>query len=129
MNVDSAMDFMVVFNIFVGAYLLYYAIVGKGRLYEGDYPKEMMEEHQKLLRKFCWLVGAPMLGLSVLEYMYGFGSIWSTISIVYVLGAVVIYFIIFTKKFRKYLYPEKTSKGKNTSGKTAGKKKKSGKKK
>lgn len=105
--VDSAMNFMVIFNIFIGVFLLYYAITGKGKLYEGDYPKEMMEEHVKLLRKFCWLVGAPMLGLSILEYIYGFGSIWSTISFIYVMGGIVIYFIIFTKRFKKYLHPEK----------------------
>lgn len=106
-GVDQAMDFMVIFNIFIGGYLLYYAILGKGKLYEGDYPAAMQEEHVKLLRKFCWFVGIPMLVLSILEYVYGFGSIWSTISVVYVLSAVVIYFIIFYHRFKQYLHPEK----------------------
>lgn len=117
------MNFMVVFDIFIGGYLLYYAIMGRGKLYEGDYPKEMMEPHRKMLRKFCWIVGVPMLILSILEYTYGYQSIWATISIVYVLGAVVIYFIIFTMKFRKYLYPEKAkAQGKGKGRKSAKKK-------
>lgn len=118
--VESATNFMVLFNIFVGGYLLYYAIQGKGRLYEGgEYPKEMMEEHVKLLRKFCWWVSIPLLVLSLLEYSQGFGSIWSTISVAYVLSAVVLYVIVFYRRFGKYLHPEK-----NNASRTPARKKK-----
>ena len=113
-GVDSATDFLVIFNIFIGGILLYYAIVGKGRLFEGEYPKEMMEAHVKLLRKFCWYVSIPFLVLSFLEYAEGFGSIWSTLCVVYGLSAVVIYIIIFQRRFGRYLRPQK-----NGSGETA----------
>lgn len=108
--VDSSMTFMVIFDIFIAVYLLYYAIKGEGKLYEtGDYPKEMREEHAKILRKFCWIVGIPMLVLSILEYIYSYNSIWGIILIAYVLTCVVVYFIIFQVRFRKYLRPEKNT--------------------
>ena len=52
-----------------------------------------------------------MLVLSVLEYINSYSSIWATILIVYVLACIVVYFILFQKKFRKYLHPEKANKG------------------
>lgn len=101
---------MVVFDVFIAVYLLYYAIKGSGKLYEGgDYPKEMREEHCRMLRKFCWIVSVPMLVLSVLEYIYSYMSIWGIILIVYVLVCLTVYFILFQKRFRKYLRPEKAN--------------------
>lgn len=116
----GAMDFMTIFNVFIAVYLLYYGIKGTGKLYEGDYPKAMRESHNKLLRKFCLIVGFPMLAMSILEYMYGFMSIWGTLNICYVLGAVVVYFIIFQMRYRQYLKPQNAK----TPAKTGGKKKK-----
>ncbi len=102
---DGAFSFMILFNIFIAVYLLYYAIKGTGKVYENDYPAEMKEAHAKLLRKFCWIAGVPLLVLSVLEYMsnQGISSIWGIISIVYILGCVVGYFIIFKVRFKEYL--------------------------
>lgn len=106
---NEAMSFMGIFNVFIAVYLLYYGIKGTGKIYEGDYPKEMRESHNKMLRKFCLIVGIPMLGLSILEYMYGFQSIWGTLNICYVLGAVIVYLIIFYSRYRKYLQPNKAA--------------------
>lgn len=108
--VDSAMNFMVIFDLFIAVYLLYYAIKGTGKLYEGgEYPKAMREEHNKMLRKFCWIVSVPMLVMSVLEYMYSYTSIWGTLIIVYALVCVTVYVILFQVRFRKYLKPEKAN--------------------
>jgi hypothetical protein len=108
-------DFMLIFNIFIAAYLLYYAIKGEGKVYENDYPKAMKEEHTNMLRLFCWVTGAGMLLLSILEFAFGFGSIITTISIAFVLGCIVIYFIFFRIRFKEYLKstkPEKKKKSK-----------------
>ncbi len=102
-NAAPGMDFMLMFNIFIAGYLLYYAIKGTGKVYENDYPPAMKEAHSKFMRKFCWIVGAGMLVFTILEFIQGFGSIWTTISIVYVLGGVVIYFIVFRVRFKQFL--------------------------
>lgn len=107
---DSSMNFMMIFNIFIGIYLLYYAIKGTGKVYENDYPQEMKEEHSKILRKFCWVAGAGLLVLSILEYIFGMNSPWSIVSIVYVLGCIAGYFILFRVKFKDYLQKSKPPK-------------------
>lgn len=102
---EGAFNFMIIFDIFIGVYLLYYAIKGSGKAYENDYPEEMQAEHRKILRMFCWITGAPLLVLSILEYMSPDKamSIWSIISIIYILACVVAYFIVFRVKFKEYL--------------------------
>ena len=97
------MDFMLMFNIFIAAYLLYYAFKGSGKVYENDYPKAMKEAHAKLLRKFCWITGVGLLVLTILEFIYGFNSPWAIVSIVFVLGCVAIYFILFRVRFKEFL--------------------------
>ena len=105
--IDSSMNLMVIFDLFIAAYLLYYAIKGEGKLYENDFPKAMQEEHTKLLRKFCWIAGIPMLVLSILEYVYSYRSIWAYIVIGYGLACVIVYIIIFRMRFAKYLDSKK----------------------
>ncbi|MEG0251357.1 MAG: hypothetical protein RR625_01850 [Christensenellaceae bacterium] len=104
-NMQSTFSFMILFNIFIAVYLLYYAIKGTGKIYENEYPTEMKESHNKLLRKFCWITGVPLLVLSILEYasQKGISSIWGIISIVYVLGCVVVYFVLFRVRYKDYL--------------------------
>ncbi len=106
----SSMNFMMLFNIFIAIYLLYYAIKGSGKAYENDYPKEMKESHNKMLRKFCWITGVGLLILSILEYQAGFDSVWSIVSIVFVLGCVVTYFILFRVRYKQYLSKPKPNK-------------------
>ncbi len=104
-GMDGAFNFMMLFDIFIAVYLLYYAIKGSGKAYENDFPAEMQEAHRKMLRLFCWIAGAPLLVLSILEYTSGQGitSIWSVISIVYILSCVVVYFVLFRVRFKEYL--------------------------
>ena len=118
MDLSNMNSMMVWFNIFIAVYLLYYAIKGSGKVYENDYPKEMKEEHAKFLRMFCWVTGVGMLVLSILEYISisnadaaagSFNSPFTIVSIVYVLACIVVYFVVFQKKFRPYLKKDKTT--------------------
>ncbi len=101
------MDFMVLFNLFIAVYLLYYAIKGTGKVYENDYPKAMKDSHAKFLRKFCWVTGVGMLVLGIFDYMEtqkgNANSIFAIVSIVFVLGCVVTYFIVFRVRYKQYL--------------------------
>ena len=106
----SSMNFMMIFNIFIAAYLLYYAIKGTGKVYENEYPKAMQESYMKFMRKFCWITGIGMLILSILEYINKSNSIFTVISIVYVLGCVVLYFILFRVKYKEFLKKSKPAK-------------------
>mgnify|MGYP000865797794 CR=1 FL=1 len=106
----TGMEFMLIFNIFIAAYLLYYAIKGDGKVYENDYPKAMQEEHRRMLRMFCWIAGAGMLVLSILEFMNGFGSVFTIVSIAFVLGCIVVYFVFFRIKFKEFLKKDKPAK-------------------
>lgn len=101
------MDFMLIFNIFIAVYLLYYAIKGTGKIYENDYPKEMKEVHDKFLRKFCWIVGAGMLVLGILELSLTDNMWVSIVSMVFVLAAIVAYFIFFRMRFKSYFSKKK----------------------
>ncbi len=101
----DAMNFMVVFNIFIAIFLIYYAIKGSGRAYENDYPAEMKEDAAIMMRKFCWIAGVPMLVLSILEFgkVGNLQNVWAIISIVYILGCVVAYLVMFRMRFKEYL--------------------------
>jgi len=55
---DGAFNFMMIFDIFIAVYLLYYAIKGSGKAYENDYPEEMQAAHRKLLRTLLF-AGLP----------------------------------------------------------------------
>ncbi len=107
---SSSMNFMMIFNIFIAVYLLYYAFKGTGKVYENDYPKAMKESHAKLLRKFCWITGVGLLVLSILEYIQGFNSVWTIVSIVFVLACIVVYFVLFRVRYKEFLAKPKTSK-------------------
>jgi len=108
--VDQAMGFMSMFNIFIAAYVLFYAIKGTGKVYENDYPKAMKEEHAKFMRTFCWVLGLGLLPLAVLEYAYGSDSIWFIISMIFVAVCIAAYFILFRIKFKQYLSKPKKKK-------------------
>lgn len=108
--IESSMSFMIIFNIFIAVYILYYAFKGTGKIYENDYPKEMQEAHTKFLRKFCWITGVGLLVFSILEYINGFNSIWAIFSIAYVLGCIVVYAVLFRVRFKEYIQKSKPPK-------------------
>jgi hypothetical protein len=103
-------DIMLFFMLFAAVYLLYYAFRGEGKIYENDYPKAMQEEHRNYMRKFCWIVGIGILVFTALEFFNPNNGFFSWLNIGFVLGAVVVYLIIFRKKFGKYVYPKKPEK-------------------
>jgi hypothetical protein len=88
-------------NIAIGAFALYSAIAGKGPAYKNDYPEEIKEEANKLMRMICWVVGPILIVQGVLDYM-GYTTA-SMIMMIPVFGAIVVYLVIFFKRFRKIL--------------------------
>ena len=89
------------FMIIIGVFALYSAITGKGPAFKNDYPKEMKEEANKMLRKACWIAAPIILAAGVLELM-GYG--WAYyISLGTVLPGCIVFGIIFRKRFKQYL--------------------------
>ncbi len=89
------------FTIIIGLFALYSAITGKGPAYKNDYPKAIQAEANKLMRLFCWVLGPVITVFGVLDYM---GHVWASyVNIVFTIGAIVVYMIIFRKKFGKIL--------------------------
>jgi len=92
---------MAIFSIIIGAFALYSAVTGKGPAFKNDYPKAMKEEANKMLRTFCWIVAPIMLTTGVLDYM---GYTWAYyISLAIIIPGIIIYYIIFRKRFKQYL--------------------------
>ena len=94
-------QFMAVFMIVIGGFIFYSAITGKGPAYKNDYPKEMKEEANAFLRKFCWIVGPATLITGILDYLEYPWIYW--ISLGLILPGIIVYIIMFRRKFKKYL--------------------------
>ena len=96
---------MSVFMILAGVLALYAAFTGKGIVFKNDYPKEMREEANKLLRKFCWVIGPVATVTGVLDFIGYSWAYW--ISLAVILPAVVLYYIMFRSRFKQYLKKKK----------------------
>ncbi|NLT97931.1 MAG: hypothetical protein GXW96_07270 [Christensenellaceae bacterium] len=121
MDSSSLNGFMSLFMVFIGVMALYSAITGKGPVFNNDYPKAMKEDANKMLRKFCWYVGPVTLITGALDYFWprivgeevieSGGFILSQLpyiaSMVLVIPAVVIYVVLFRKRFKQYLKKKK----------------------
>lgn len=83
-----------------GVMCFYYAITGKGKVFENDYPKAMKEGANILLRKFFWIIGPIALVSGVLELI---GYAWGFYIGLVILPLIVVYYIIFRRRFREYL--------------------------
>lgn len=89
------------FTIVIGLIALYSAITGKGPAYKNDYPKAIQADANKLMRMFCWVIGPVVTVFGVLDYM---GYVWATwVNIGFTISAIVVYMIIFRKRFGKLL--------------------------
>lgn len=100
MDFQSMNQFMAGIMAVAGLMALYYAITGKGKVYENDYPKAMKEGANKFMRNFLWIIGPVALvsgGLELLGYAWGF---WIGFAL---LPAIVVYYILFRRKFKEYL--------------------------
>lgn len=111
-RMEQMNKFMALFSLVIGAYAVYAGIRGKGYAYKNDYPAQIAEEANKLLRIFLLILGPIMLVFSALEYF----EIWPEsylISIIAVLIGVIVYVVIFRVKFGKALMdPKKVQKKK-----------------
>ncbi len=94
-------NMMTIFTIAIGVFAIYSAITGKGPAYKNDYPKEMKAEADKMMRIACWIAGPIMLVSGILEYI---GVEWAFfISLFTILPGIVVFSIIFRRKFKQYL--------------------------
>lgn len=100
MNLQSMDQFMSIIMVIAGLMSFYYAITGKGKVFENDYPKEMKEDANKLLRNFLWLIGPFALISGILQLI---GYAWAYWISLVVLPEIVVYYIIFRKRFKQYL--------------------------
>jgi len=92
---------MAAFMAIVGVFAIYSAITGKGPAFNNDYPKAMKEDANKMLRKFCWIIGPITLVTGALDY---FGYSWAYwVSIATVFPAIIVYMIIFRRRFKNFL--------------------------
>ncbi len=69
-------DMFSLFSLFIGAYLIYAAIVGRGKLYENEYLNCPREQYVKGLRILAAVSGALLTVSNLLEYLgvIGYGS-------------------------------------------------------
>ena len=101
---------MRIINLAIGIWATYSAISGKGAVYKNDYPKAIKEEANAFMRKFLWFIGPFMVvttgALYLLEYL-GVSSqavlIFDLASVAIVVITVVVYVILFRRRFGKYL--------------------------
>jgi len=98
---DSMNNFMSIIMIVIGVFIIYSAITGKGPAYKNDYPEEIQEEHRKMLRIFCTIVGPVVLAGGILDYMKIPWGFWVSTGVI--VPGIIIYIIIFRRRFKKYL--------------------------
>jgi uncharacterized protein (DUF983 family) len=92
---------MSAFMVIIGVLALYSAFTGKGPAFNNDYPKAMKEDANKMLRKFCWIIGPIAVVTGVLDYIGYAWAYW--VSLATILPAIIVYIIIFRKRFKNYL--------------------------
>ncbi len=104
---DSMFGYMFVI---IGVMCLYFAFRGKGMAYNNTYPKAIKEEADKLLRLFLWILGPIVLVQGILDitgitaqYRFIYAILFSVTLII-----LVIYFVIFKRKFGKALNTDKS---------------------
>jgi len=92
--------------VVAGAMAIYYAITGKGGVYNNDYPKEIKEEANNFTRKFLWILGPVALISGLLPFFQGLEwTYW--IGMILILPTIIVYVILFRMKFGKYLKKKK----------------------
>lgn len=100
MDFQSMNQFMAALIAFTGVMALYYAITGKGKVFENDYPKAMKEEANMFMRKYMWFVGPVALVSGVLELI---GYDWAYWIGFIIIPSIVVYYILFRRRFKQYL--------------------------
>ena len=90
-----------VISILIGLYALYGAYSGKGSIYKNNYPAEIKQDADKLLRIFLWILGPILLVQGAMDLTNR--SIISSILIGIVFLLIITYLVIFYKRFGKAL--------------------------
>ena len=98
---QDMMQMTTYFMIIIGVLALYSAITGKGPAYKNDYPKEMKEEANKMMRIACWIAAPIMIVTGILELQ---GLRWAYyVSLGTIVPGCIVFVILFRRKFKKYL--------------------------
>lgn len=94
---------MSVFMIIAGGLAIWFSIFGSAPGFKNDYPKEMKEDADRMLRNYCWILGPVALISGVLEMAFPAVEwiYWGSLAII--LPVIVVYVIRFKKRFNKYL--------------------------
>lgn len=94
---------MTLFEVCVGAYLIYAAIKGDGKLYENEFLNCSREEYVSVMRKLAVITGLLMLISSGLELggLVETGSVLSWVLWAVTLGSIVVMMVYSSKKTDK----------------------------
>ena len=100
----ETLDIVILMDIAIGAYLLYAGISGKGNVYQNNrLPDEVKDDAKKLLRVITLILGAILFVSGIFEAFHLFPqNIVMLASIAACIVVLVIYYILFRKKFGEY---------------------------
>jgi hypothetical protein len=91
---------MAIITVIAGVLAFWYAILGKAPGFNMDYPKEIKADAEKMLRQFCWIIGPVALASGILELV---GYAWAGYISLLTLPVIIVYVILYRKRFKKYL--------------------------
>lgn len=100
----ETLDIVILMDIAIGAYLLYAGISGKGNVYQNNrLPDEVKDDAKKLLRVITLILGAILFVSGIFEAFHLFPQdIVMLVSIAACIVVLVVYYILFRKKFGEY---------------------------
>lgn len=96
-------NMMGTFTLLIGLFTLYSAIVGKGPAFKSDYPKEMKESHDKLLRKFLWVFSPILIAQGALDLTENNPNWLFAVFFFVLTGLIAVYLVIFYKRYGNVL--------------------------
>ena len=94
-------QFMSAFMVIIGLFALYSAFTGKGPAFKNDYPKAMQADANKMMRLFLWVIAPIITVFGILEYMGYEWAYWISVGVT--LPAIVVYMVLFRRRFKQYL--------------------------
>ena len=100
----ETLDIVIIMDIAIGTYLLYAGISGKGNVYQNNrLPEEVQGEAKKLLRVITLILGAILFVSGIFEAFHLFQQeIVMLVSIGACVIVLIVYYILFRKKFGEY---------------------------
>ena len=102
MDLNSINQLTSIITIIAGVLAIWYAIFGKAPGFNMEYPKEMKADAEKMLRQFCWIIGPIAVITGVLDMFSGIEwAFWIGMGLI--IPAIVVYVILYRKRFKHYL--------------------------